>query len=97
VVDEKFQGVRGIGLFHLLFLLPWRGGIALENQMAVVMFGGGILHPQVARRDLTVKKPRVFANRGLISPCAAEGENTGRRAPVALFLGAGTGGDRMNA
>ena len=97
VGDEEFEGMDRVGLLHLLLFFPGRGGIVRENHVAVILRGGGILHPQVAGGDLAVGKCGVFADVRFIAPCAADGEHSGGRAVVTFFFGGGSGGDGVDA
>ena len=97
VGDEEFERMDRIGLFHLLLFLPWRGGIVRQDDVAVVFRRGGVFHPQVAGGDLAVGQGGMFADGGLVAPGAADGENPGGRAVVALFFGDGSGGDGVDA
>src|SRR5690606_32792535 len=84
-------------LLHLLLFLPGGGGVALEDEVLVVVGGFRVLDPEVARADLAVEEARVFADRGVVAPGAAEVEDAGGGAAVAFRFDLGAGGHRVDA
>lgn len=92
MIDEEFECVGWVGLFHLLFLFPlglWDVG---KNEMAVVGCVLRVFDPEVTRGDAVIGKLGVAFDIGCVSPCAAEGEYAGRGSPVAFFFESGSGG-----
>lgn len=54
VVDEEFEDVGVVALFHLCFFLPGGLGFVGEEEVLVVEFGGWVFDPEVAGADLVV-------------------------------------------
>ena len=84
VGDEEFEGMGVVVLFHLRLLLPGGAGFVVEDEVVVVVFGGGVLYPEVASGDFAVREARVLFDLGVIAPGAADVEDAGGGAPIAF-------------
>lgn len=87
VGDEEFEGMRVVVLLHLGFFLPSGLGLVVEDDVAVVVFRGRVLDPEVAAGDFAIGEAGLLFDGGGIAPGSADVKDAGRSAPVAFAFG----------
>ena len=86
VADEEFEAVVVVVELHLLLEFPGSAGRTFEDDVPVVVRGGGVVYPEVGGGDAAIGEAAVFVGGAHGTVGVAEEEDSGGGAEVSFFF-----------